>query len=342
MTSGLEGIKVVETRISEVDGAHGRLIVRGYPIEELTGAIPFERMVALLWEAEPHLGEGRVRAWEQLQGLLQALPPLPVCATVRLGLSALQGDRDTIVGAVAVLVAAACRRGRPLIAPDASRSHAADLLRMMHGETAAAEALDAYLVTVAEHGMNASTFAARIIASTGAGLAGASVGALAALEGPLHGGAPGPVLDMLDAIGDPSRAAAWIEQALRDGHRLMGFGHRIYRVRDPRADVLRAALGRLKQNQPSARLALADAVEAAALEALARHKPGRPLQTNVEFATALLLEALAIPRDAFTGIFACARVAGWIAHAQEQAASGRLMRPDAEYVGPRTAPAGRP
>jgi len=197
-------------------------------------------------------------------------------------------------------------------------------------------ALDRYLVSAVDHGLNASSFTARVIASTRAGLTSSLVGALCALKGPLHGGAPGPVLDMLDAIGRPAAAGSWLEAALARGERLMGFGHRIYRVRDPRADVVKGALeilARAGHIDPS-RLRLAEAVEREAIAALARHKPGRRLQTNLEFYTALLLEALGFPREAFTCVFAAGRAGGWVAHAREQALRGRLIRPSSRYVGP--------
>jgi citrate synthase len=163
---------------------------------------------------------------------------------------------------------------------------------------------------------------------------------MSALKGPLHGGAPGPVLDMLDEIGSAEHASSWLENALARGDRLMGFGHRVYRVRDPRADALKDAirqLARTGQVDPK-RLALAEATEAAALDLLARKKPNRPLQTNTEFYTALLLEALGLPRESFTCIFASARSAGWIAHAREQVQNGRLIRPQSRYVGPQPPP----
>ncbi|HEV2443129.1 MAG TPA: citrate/2-methylcitrate synthase, partial [Steroidobacteraceae bacterium] len=177
----------------------------------------------------------------------------------------------------------------------------------------------------------------RVIASTRAGLTSALVGALCALKGPLHGGAPGPVLDMLDAIGSPGDAEPWLEAALARGERLMGFGHRIYRVRDPRADAIKETLEMLVRARrlDSARLRLAEAVERAAIEVLARHKPGRPLQTNLEFYTALLLEALGFTREAFTCVFAAGRAGGWVAHAREQVLAGRLIRPLSRYIGPR-------
>ncbi|MGB6449722.1 MAG: citrate synthase, partial [Steroidobacteraceae bacterium] len=234
--------------------------------------------------------------------------------------------------------------GNRPIAPDPSSDHVADFLRMLRGQPASrceVAALEKYLVTVADHGLNASTFAARIVASTRAGLVSATIAALSALKGPLHGGAPGPVLDMLDAIGTAENAVPWLERALSRGERLMGFGHRIYRVRDPRADALREALRVLgaERGASSARLALAEAVESAALELLRHKKPDRMLDTNVEFYTALLLEALAIPRDTYTCVFAMGRVGGWIAHAREQVLHGRLIRPQSRYVGPRGADA---
>jgi citrate synthase len=217
--------------------------------------------------------------------------------------------------------------------------HAADMLRMLHGKPPTSEqtsALDRYLVTVSDHGLNASTFAARVVASTRAGLTSATLAAISALKGPLHGGAPGPVLDTLDSIGSAEHASAWLENALARGDRLMGFGHRVYRVRDPRADALKEAIGLLaRAGQVNAdRFRLAEAVETAALELLARKKPDRALQTNVEFYTALLLEALAFPREAFTCVFAAGRAGGWIAHAREQILKGRLIRPQSRYIGP--------
>jgi citrate synthase len=213
------------------------------------------------------------------------------------------------------------------------------MLRMLHGQSVPPEnarALDCYWVTACDHGLNASTFVARIVASTRAGQTSAILAAMGALKGPLHGGAPGPVLDMLDAIGAPEQAGSWLEAALARGDRLMGFGHRVYRVRDPRAEALEGAVRQLARSGriDSQRLRLAEAVEAAALELLSRKKPDRPLQTNTEFYTALLLEAVGLSREAFTCAFACSRVAGWIAHAREQFKTGRLIRPQSRYVGP--------
>jgi citrate synthase len=246
-----------------------------------------------------------------------------------------------LVAAPAVFTTALLRRqaGLETLAPNPTLDHAADTLRLLTGKLPSpqeAAALDRYLVTVSDHGLNASTFAARVIASTQAGLTSSVLAALSALKGPLHGGAPGPVLDMLDAVGTPQNADSWIAAALAKGERLMGFGHRVYRVRDPRADALKGAVRALATSGAidPARLALAEAVEAAALAQLRLKKPDRPLDTNVEFYTALLLEALGFPREAFTCVFAMGRVSGWIAHAREQAVDGRLIRPMSVYVGP--------
>jgi citrate synthase len=246
-----------------------------------------------------------------------------------------------LTAAPAVFTAAMVRAqaGEAPVRPDPTLSHAADTLRMLRGKPASdaeVAALDTYLVTVSDHGLNASTFAARVIASTRAGLASAVLGGISALKGPLHGGAPGPIIDMLDAIGKPANARPWIEAALERGDRLMGFGHRVYRVRDPRADALKKAVKRLTEgsNIMPGRLVFAEAVEASVLAILREKKPNRPLDTNVEFYTALLLEALDFPPSAFTCVFATGRVAGWIAHAREQLAGGRLIRPQSRYVGP--------
>jgi citrate synthase len=249
-------------------------------------------------------------------------------------------DPAAIAGAMAVFAAAWARRaaGAEPLAPDPDCPHAADTLRMVLGaqpDAARSAALDAYLVTVAEHGMNASTFTARVVASTGSDAASAVVAALGALKGPLHGGAPGPVLDMLDAIGDPAKAPEWLEQELAAGRRVMGLGHRVYRVRDPRAAVLERRIEALRAaGVETDRLELARAVERAAVDILRKRHPERRLETNVEFYTAVLLDAIALPRALFTPTFAVARVAGWLAHVAEQRDGGRIIRPTCRYVGP--------
>jgi citrate synthase len=312
--------------------------------------------VALLWDGffpglpenlAPRLGRARTEVFEEVAALDDTLVGRTAVEAVRALIARLADGDDLdlalrLVAAPAVFTAAVTRRqaGRPAVAPDPSLGHAADILRMTRGAPASAAeiaALDAYLVTVCDHGLNASTFAARVVASTRAGLTSAVLAGISALKGPLHGGAPGPVIEMLDQIGSPANARAWLEKALDRGDRLMGFGHRVYRVRDPRADALKRAVAALAgaSGASPGRLALAEAVETAALAVLRERKPGRSLQTNVELYTALLLEALAFPSAAFTCVFAMGRSAGWIAHAREQLAGGRLVRPQSRYVGPR-------
>lgn len=360
--SGLDGVIAADTVLSDVDGEAGRLIIRGRSLEELVAHCRYEDVLALLWEGlfpgydttsrlGEKLGEARARVFAHVRAADAQVLSLPPVDMVRALISRLEDGEEpktalSLVAAPAVFTPAVIRLARGLdpTPPDPGLPHAADMLRMLRGDAASpaqVAALERYLVTASDHGLNASTFAARVIASTRAGLTAAVVGGLCALKGPLHGGAPGPVLDMLDAIGQPVAAEPWLEDALARGERLMGFGHRIYRVRDPRADALKGALQMLAQAGAldSARLRLAEAVENAAIEVLSRHKPQRPLQTNLEFYTALLLEALAFPREAFTCVFAAGRVAGWIAHAREQVLRGRLIRPLSRYVGPRNSAA---
>ena len=355
MSDGLEDVVAAQTVLSEVDGQRGVLIIRGRSLDELAGRTRFEDLAALLFDGffdelpadlTASLGAARVEVFSEVAGLDTGLLDRSPIEAMR-ALTARLADGDDLATALRLLAAPAvftaavvrAEAGEAPVAPDPSLPHAADILRMMRGKPARQaeiDALDTYLVTVSDHGLNASTFAARVIASTRAGLTSAVLGGISALKGPLHGGAPGPVIEMLDEIGDPANARVWIEQALARGDRLMGFGHRIYRVRDPRADALKAAVRRMDEgsNTRPGRIAFAESVEAAALAILKEHKPDRALDTNVEFYTALLLEALAFPPAAFTCVFAMGRVAGWIAHAREQVAGGRLIRPQSIYVGP--------
>ena len=343
----------IKTSLSDVDGEGGRLIVRGKSIEALAGHVSFEETAALLWdELSPQpestaairtsLGVARVFAYNSLLPVLRDLKHLAPLEALRAGLAALPNEpagiapHHLVTAAIPVIMGAHWRLSRDLgpVKPSAGASHAADFLRMRDDKTpspAEVKALETYMVCVAEHGMNASTFTARVVASTLAGIVPSVVAAYCALTGPLHGGAPGPVLDMLDAIGTPDKIWSWLDQELASGSRLMGFGHRIYRVRDPRADVLKEAVRGLAHTE---RLAFAAEVEKEALAALARHKPDRPLDTNVEFYTAILLNGLGFDRSAFTAVFASGRVLGWTAHAFEQVKTGRLIRPPSQYVGP--------
>jgi citrate synthase len=349
-SSGLEGVVAADTAISDVDGERGRLVIAGADIEQLAASATFEQAAARVLTAgglpceagdlAVALGRARADAWELLPRLGDALDATDGMDALRAGLAHLRsrGDDRTdavmAIGAAPVLAAAwHRRRGRAdAVAPDPFAGHAADYLRMTRGEASApaVRALDAYLVTVIDHGMNASTFTARVVASTGSDLISAAVAAVGALKGPLHGGAPGPVLDMLDAIGSPDRAESWLLGELAAGRRIMGMGHRIYRVRDPRAAVLETVLGGLA----SPRLALARAVESAAAKILRDRKPDRPLAANVEFYTAVLLDAAGVPREQFSPTFAVGRIAGWSAHVLEQRRTGKLVRPASRYVGP--------
>lgn len=364
LSSGLEGVNVAETRLSEVDGERGRLIIAGHDVEQLAGQVSFAALFSLLLEGrfpesaataatEAQLGQARVQAAARLthcQAALRLPDAMDALRAALAGHTAALPTGDSgreiheslmLIGALPVYAAAWFRSqsGQSAILPDPQLSHAADYLRMLTGETpepARAAALDAYLVTVSDHGMNASTFTARVIASTGSDLVSAIVGALGALKGPLHGGAPGPVLDMLDAIGRPESAEPWLQEQLLARRRIMGMGHRVYRVRDPRAAVLERAIERLESaGYHTPRLLLARAVEHAAQDVLRRRYPDRPLHANVEFYTAVLLDAVGLERTLFTPTFAVGRVAGWCAHVAEQRQTGRLIRPESRYIGPR-------
>jgi len=350
---GLDGVPAAETALSHVDGERGELVIAGEHVAELAGRSSFEGVTARLWTAatgrplgeadvRKSLGAARERSFARLADLLPATRGLSVVDGFRAAIAGLRAENGldheaTIVGASPVIAGALVRRasGEAPVAPDPNASHAADTLSMLRGrkpEPREVAALDAYFVTVCDHGMNASTFTTRVVASTQADLFAAVTAGYCALTGPLHGGAPEPVLEMLDAIGSRERIKPWVNDALSRGERLMGFGHRVYRVRDPRADVLKAAIERLAAD--GADLPFAGEVEAYIRQALRQKNPDRPLETNVEFFTAILLDALAIPRQAFTPIFAVARAAGWTAHAREQQRTGRLIRPSSSYVGP--------
>jgi citrate synthase len=349
--SGLEHVVVAQTALSEVDGERGRLVIAGHSIEQLAGHVEFEDVVCLLLDGclpdaerrnllRVELGRERVRARERLRSVETPLLESDPMGFVRSALSLVPAGTGVAgllaTAALATALSNPLRKGA-LLEPNPELGHAHDFLRLLLGrEVNSVEValFEAYLVTVAEHGFNASTFATRVVASTGADLASAVVAGVAALSGPLHGGAPGPVLDLLDKVGEPSRAAAVIREELERGRRLMGMGHRVYHVRDPRAAVLERAIRTFERTSTSARLELARAVEAAAETELARRYPTRPLKANVEFYTAVLLDTLGISRDSFTAIFACARIAGYAAHTLEQRAKGRLIRPSATYVGP--------
>jgi citrate synthase len=357
---GLEGVVAAETRLSDVDGERGQLVIAGHAVEDLAGSASFERVLALLWSSaglsydeasvRSSLGAARVVAFEQLGRLGDALDKTDGMDALRASVAHLEPSADScarLTGATAVFAAAWSRRreGKAPVAPRPELGHASDFLRMVRGEPAdepRAIAMETYLNGIVDHGMNASTFVARVIASTGSDDVSAIVGAIGALKGPLHGGAPGPVLDMLDAVGKKERATDWIAEELRAGRRIMGMGHRIYRVRDPRAAVFERSVERLERAEEErgggsaafTRLEVARAVEREAEAALGAKYPERPLRANVEFYTAVLLEAVGLSRAMFSPTFAVGRVAGWCAHAHEQRRVGRLIRPASRYVGP--------
>jgi len=336
INTGLEGVVVAETALSMVDGERGELIIAGYPVEEIAPNATFEQTVAMLWNGgQP--GTDRTLPPIALEVLHHAarhgVDPMDA---LRMAAGTLEPHQ--LFPAFPTIVAAYWRlsHGQEPIAPRPELSHAANYLFMLSGETPSPErvrALDTYFNTVVDHGLNASTFTARIITSTGSDLVSAIAGAIGALKGPLHGGAPGPALDMVFEIGDVSRAESVLRRKIESGERLMGFGHRVYEVRDPRADVLAAAAETLLKGNPL--YELAKAVERTAIRLLEEYKPGRRLQTNVEFYTALLLYGIGLETPLFTPTFAISRVAGWMAHCLEQRQANRLIRPQSVYVGPR-------
>jgi citrate synthase len=357
---GLAGVVAASTRLSLVDGAAGRLILAGYPVEQIAPQARFEEVAHLLWHGKlPNR-----RELEDLSARLEArrrLPPVtlallreaagsavPVMDALRMAASTLslgrsespEEDALAVVAAFPAIVGGYWRlsQGQAPLEPREDVSHAEHYLHQIFGGEIGPErarGLETYLNTVCDHGLNASTFTARVIVSTHSDIVSAVTGAVGALKGPLHGGAPGPALEMVFEIGEAARAEAVILAKLGRGERLMGFGHRVYRVRDPRADVLAAASERFYRTEGNRELyELALAVEKTALRLLAEHKPGRRIETNVEFYTALLLHGLGLPLELFTPTFAVSRVLGWTAHCLEQLREGRLIRPESKYIGP--------
>lgn len=358
---GLEGVVAAETRLSSVDGLAGELIIAGFPLEALATNATFEETVYLLWHdrlpdaaALNTLREQLVQRRpipDEVVALLRAAAQRQTAAidALRMGAAALslsssggaENDALTLIAAFPTLIAAYWRltSGAEPLAPRADLSHTANYLYMLTGQmpnAAQTRGLETYLNTVCDHGLNASTFTARVIISTESDMISAVVGALGALKGPLHGGAPGPALDMVFEIGSAENAEPYLRARLERGERLMGFGHRVYKVRDPRADVLKIAAEQMfRHGGDMALYTLAGQVEQTALRLLEMVKPGRGLQTNVEFYTALILHGLGLPVALFTPTFAIGRVAGWTAHCFEQIALRRLIRPQSVYTGER-------
>ena len=356
---GLEGVIAGSTRLSRVNGLAGELIIAGYPLEEIAANASFEETTFLLWNDRlPKAAE--LADFQNTLSSLRALPDATVellravavektppmdalrMAAGTLSLGSVAGDTNEAAALVArfpTVVAAYWRllNGNEPVAPDSALDHAANYLYMLNGEpptAAQSRGMETYLNTVIDHSFNASTFTARVITSTASDLVSAITGAVGALKGPLHGGAPGPALDMVFEIGTADRAESFLRAKLERGERLMGFGHRVYKVRDPRADVLSVAAEKMYRADGDMQLYnLARSVEETAVALLVEYKPGRNLQTNVEFYTALLLHGLGLETALFTPTFAVGRVAGWTAHCLEQRAEGRLIRPGSDYHG---------
>jgi citrate synthase len=364
---GLEGIVAAETRLSSVDGQAGELIIAGFPVEELAGRATFEETVYLLWNdrlpAAAELAAFRQSIADRSQlpqatlNLLRAAaqdktPPMDAlrmgASTLSLetsgggtGIEALKEDALVLLARFPIIVAAYWRlfNGQEPVAPRPDLGYAANYLYMLTGNIPTddlARGMATYFNTVSEHELNASTFAARVIIATNSDMVSAITGAIGALKGPLHGGAPGPALDMVFDIQQQGDAEGYLRRKIEAGERFMGFGHRVYKVRDPRADVLSAAAEKMyRAGGDMALYNLAREVEQIALRLLEEYKPGRNLKTNVEYFTALLLHGLGLPASLFTPTFAIGRVGGWSAHCLERAAENRLIRPQSVYVGPR-------
>ncbi|WP_313695630.1 citrate/2-methylcitrate synthase [Halorarum halobium] len=360
---GLEGVTVAETRLSSIDGDEGELIIGGFPLAELAGNATFEETVFLLRE-DRLPDEGELASFRADLASRRGIEPetretlraaaqreLPAMDALRMGVAAANlgddagesGDPETdSLTAIAVLPTIVatywrCRQGAEPVEPRTDLGHAANYLYMLEGEVpddAAVRGLETYLNGVVDHGLNASTFTARCIVSTESDVFSAVTGAVGALKGPLHGGAPGPVLDMLLDIHESGDPAAAVHERLDAGERLMGFGHRVYSVRDPRAAVLSEAAESFYADAGNADFfESAREAERVGAEALAEHRPDLNLETNVEFYTAVLLHGIGIPRELFTATFGVARVGGWTSHCLEQLSDNKIVRPRARYVG---------
>ena len=367
VSRGLEGIVAAATNIAEVDGDRGKLTLRGYDISELSGRVTFEEVCHLLWYGKLPGRDELARLQAEMSGArelpgptLDALKALAPHAdgmhVLRMGAATLSvGDDDVdsldvasnqrraarLQAQMPALVAHAYRikQGQPIVAPKPEHGVAQSFLYMLEGEepdSARVDGLNAYLVAVSEHGLNASTFTGRVVISTNSDMVSALTAAICALKGPRHGGVPGPVLKMLGEIGTPDNADPYIRNELAQGRRIMGFGHRIYKVRDPRGALLSDAAEKMAALTGDRQLLeLTKAVEETTVRVLAEVKPGRDLYANVELFAALILHAVGVPSELFTPIFAIGRTAGWTAHMIEQLAETKIIRPESVYVGPR-------
>ena len=348
---GLMGVVAGESSIALVDGEAGRLLYRGYPIAELVAKGTYASVAELLWTgtwnptATFHCEPVPDAVLAALRLLPAETPPMDALRTsmsvwgsvesITWPPTAEQARRATAFAPSALAAFARLRAGLDPVAPDPSLPIPAGFLQQLNGvapDSASARAIEAYFIVAAEHGLNASTFAGMVIIATRSDLASAVTGAIGALKGPLHGGAPSAVVDQLLQIGSADQAEAWINETLDRGERLMGFGHRVYRAYDPRAAALRDVAAGMSGMADW--LDLAVKVEDIALRILAERHPDRVLKTNVEYYTAAVLQGIHLDPDLFPATFALARMAGWTAHMLEQAGVDKLIRPDVLYTGP--------
>lgn len=353
---GLEGIVAVKTDLSKVDGESGRLIFRGHPADDLARNHSFEEIVHLLWhgfmpsESEikkitQELKDNR-NLPERIVNLIKELPEdMTMMAVLRTCISALGRSSvwpprlEEAVRITAVIPTIFAYRYRMLhdqfvVPPNVELDHVANYLYMLNGESPAdshVEALNAYFILTAEHGMNAATFTSRVISSTQSDIYSAVTGAVGAMKGPLHGGAPSGVMDMLDEIGSLENVEPWIRKKLENDEKLMGFGHRVYKTKDPRSEALRDITSEMTEDDEW--LAIANRVEKKAIELLEEYKPGRHLYSNVEFYASAIFRSVELPEPLFTPTFTASRIVGWSAHIMEQGNNNRIFRPLAEYTG---------
>ncbi|WP_259782115.1 citrate synthase/methylcitrate synthase [Aestuariispira ectoiniformans] len=361
--AGLENVVAAETRLSAPNGQKGELIIAGYDVADLAPNASYEQVISLLWngrlptvaeleEIKTELAGHRVLPEITLRLLEDAAKvKLDPMTALRMATDTLALAIDTdgelkevgaqIVSAIPTIVASYFRlyNGKPVVAPRTDLGHIANFIYMLSGEEpqeSTVHALATYFNVSVDHGLNASTFASRVIISTQSDLLSAIVGGIGALKGPLHGGAPGPALDMVIEIGKPENAEAFIREKLEKKERIMGFGHRVYKTYDPRARTLDKAVNLLYSHSGNKELYdLAKEVERVTLELLKEYKPDLKLETNIEFYTALLLNGIGLTPEFFAPTFAAARVVGWIGNCLEQTETGRLIRPKADYIGPR-------
>jgi citrate synthase len=358
VAKGLEGVVIDNSSICMIDGNAGRLIYRGYDIHDLAANLAFEEVAYLLWNGDLPTGDQLADLRKRLSterpistNLKATIRDLPRASNtldvLRTAISTLGtgiplkkpdiSDALTITAKMPTINAAfdRLRRGYEPVDPQPGLGHAANYIYMLTGkepEPTKVEALNKYLILLADHGMNSSTFTARIVASTWSDMYSAVTAAIGALKGPLHGGAPAPVLRMLKEIRTPNRAEPWIREELKAGRRLMGFGHRVYRTTDPRAEILRDVASKTSDQQF---FELARHVEETAIRILQEEKNRKRLYTNVEFYSAVVMDSVGLPPDLFTATFAASRSVGWSANVLEQVADNRLIRPEIEYIGPR-------